>query len=59
MTNSERYEKYIEEHCKKCLNKNTDLCEIRIFSLNDITTTKCVYYKTAKKKDKSKSGGKT
>lgn len=44
MTNKERYEKYIEENCKDCKNKNKDLCEIRISQYNDIVTTKCVYY---------------
>lgn len=44
MTNEERFEKYIEEHCKNCMNRKTDLCEIRISVLNDIVTTRCVYY---------------
>lgn len=30
MTQKERYQKYIEEECKNCSNKHTDLCEIRI-----------------------------
>ena len=44
MTNEERYQKYIKEHCKNCSNKETDLCEIRISEMNDIIRTKCVYY---------------
>lgn len=44
MTNQERYEKYIEENCKNCKNKDKDLCEIRISYFNNIITTKCVYY---------------
>lgn len=44
MTNEERYQKYIEENCKNCKNKEKDLCEIRISVFNNIITTKCVYY---------------
>lgn len=28
MTNEERFKKYIEEHCKNCINKRSDLCDI-------------------------------
>ena len=45
MTDKQRYEKYKNEHCKNCKNRNTDLCEIRISQINDITNTKCEYYK--------------
>ena len=53
MTNSERYEKYIKEHCKNCKNKKSDLCDIRISIINNIVQTKCMFYerethKTAK-----------
>lgn len=44
MINNERYEKYIEEHCRNCKHKTEDLCDIRISVLNDIITTKCAYY---------------
>ena len=44
ITNYASYEKYIEENCKNCKNKDKDLCEIRISVFNDIITTKCVYY---------------
>lgn len=44
MTNQERYEKYIEEHCSKCKNKEKYDCEIRIHHKGDITITKCDYY---------------
>lgn len=44
MTNEERYQKYIEENCKNCKNKEKDLCEIRISVFNNIITTKCAYY---------------
>lgn len=44
MTNEERYEKYVKENCKNCKNKDKDLCEIRISSLNDVVITKCAYY---------------
>ncbi len=35
MTNEERYKKYIEEHCKNCMNRETNLCDIRISVLNE------------------------
>jgi hypothetical protein len=44
MTDKERYEKYINEICRECKNKETDLCNIRIFTLENIIFTKCVYY---------------
>ena len=39
MTNSERYQKYIKEHCNKCKNKETNLCDIRIFVIDDKVNT--------------------
>lgn len=44
MTDKERYEKYIKEHCKNCLNRDTDLCEIRIARVNNTVATNCEYY---------------
>ena len=44
MTNEERFEKYKREYCKRCKNKNADLCEIRVFAMNNIVYTKCSYY---------------
>lgn len=44
MTNETRYKKYIKEHCKKCKNKETNLCDIRIFVIDNIVYTKCGYY---------------
>ena len=44
MTDEERYEKYIKEHCKECKNKTGDLCDIRIFIINNVVCTKCRYY---------------
>ena len=46
MTNEERYQKYIEEHCKNCKHRRKEeyLCEIRISALNDVVITKCAYY---------------
>ena len=44
-----KYEKYVEEHCKNCKNKDKDLCEIRVSTLGNVTVTKCGYYE----KDKS------
>ena len=50
MTNAERYEKYIEEHCTNCKNKDTDLCEIRIINrIEDVIVTKCEYYERKEK----------
>lgn len=44
MTNEERYQKYIEEYCRKCKNNKTDLCDIRISAIDNIVRTKCEYY---------------
>ena len=45
MTQKERYQKYIEEQCINCSNKDTDLCEIRtIKKLDGTVTTRCEYY---------------
>ena len=44
MTNEERLKKYRQEHCKRCKNKITDLCEIRVFAMNNIVYTKCGYF---------------
>ena len=49
MTNQERFQKYIDEHCKNCKHRNGDLCDIRISYLNGIVTTKCSYYEREKK----------
>lgn len=48
MTTAERYQKYIEEHCKNCKHRNENLCEIRISVLNDVVTTKCCEYERDK-----------
>ena len=47
-----RYEKYIEEHCKNCKNKDKDLCEIRVSALDKVTVTKCVYYEKERSKNR-------
>ena len=52
MTNKERYEKYVEEHCSNCKHKDENLCEIRISAFDNVVTTKCVYYESQKKKKK-------
>lgn len=44
MTNEERYNTYIREHCSRCKNKATDKCEIRIFALDKTVYTKCINY---------------
>lgn len=48
MTNETRYKKYIKEHCKKCKNKETNLCDIRIFVIEKTIYTKCRYYEKEK-----------
>lgn len=53
MTNEERYKKYIEEHCKKCKNNKTDLCDIRISAIDNIVRTKCCYYDRGIKKEQT------
>ena len=54
MTNEQRYQKYIKEHCNKCKNKETDLCDIRIFVLDNTVCTKCMYYERKDKSEKKK-----
>lgn len=45
MTQKELYDKYINEQCKNCLNKDKDLCDIRIIQkLDGSRITKCEYY---------------
>ena len=51
MTNSERYQKYIKEHCKNCKNNKTNLCDIRISAINNIVQTKCGYYEREIRQD--------
>ncbi len=52
MTNQERIQKYIKEHCSKCKNKNKFDCEIRVFKLANIVCTKCVNYERKEKAKK-------
>lgn len=40
----DRMDKFKKEHCKRCKNKTTDLCEIRVFAMNNIVYTKCGYF---------------
>lgn len=51
MTNSERFKKYIKEHCKNCKNNKTNLCDIRIAVVDNIVQTKCGYYERENKQD--------
>lgn len=44
MTNQERIQKYIKEHCNKCKNKNKFGCEIRVFQNANTVCTKCINY---------------
>ncbi len=57
MTDLERYQEFIKEHCCNCKNKTTDLCEIKIMQESEnITTTKCCNYESdvIKKKNRRK-----
>lgn len=54
MTQKELYDKYIKEQCKNCLNKDKDLCDIRIIqNLDGTIITKCEYYIRNKENIKS------
>ena len=44
MTNEERFKKYVEENCKNCNNKKSDLCDIRISCVDGIVRTYCDFY---------------
>jgi len=44
MTNQERIQKYIQEHCKNCKNKEKYYCEIRVFQNGDKIYTRCNAY---------------
>lgn len=44
MNNQERIQKYVQEHCPNCKNKEKFDCEIRVFKNDNIVCTKCVYY---------------
>lgn len=55
MTNEERFKKYVEEHCKNCINRKSDLCDIRISCINNIVKTSCKFYEREEtKKEKKK-----
>lgn len=51
MTNKERLEKYKEEHCGECKNKDKDLCDIRVFAIDRIIYTKCSFYERENHKE--------
>ena len=53
MTNEERFKKYVEEHCKNCDNKKSELCDIRIAVKNDMIETKCMFYE----REQNRGGG--
>lgn len=55
MTNKERLEKYKEEHCCKCKNKDKELCDIRVFEIDKIVCTKCGFYEREDKEKKSEN----
>lgn len=44
MSNEERYQKYIKEHCKNCKHKKENLCNIKISQLNKTIETRCDEY---------------
>ena len=48
MTNQERFKKYKQEYCKRCKNKTTDLCNIRVFTIDKTIYTKYVFYERNK-----------
>ena len=48
MTNEERFKKYVEEKRKKCDNKKSDLCDIRISCVDGIVKTYCDFYRRSK-----------
>lgn len=54
MTNKERLEKYKKEHCSKCKNKDKDLCNISVFTVDKVVCTKCGFYERADKEKKVK-----
>ena len=56
MTNQERIQKYIKEHCDKCKNKEKFGCEIRVFQLTNTICTKCVNYERKEKGKKKQPG---
>ena len=50
------FEKYKKEQCKNCVNKDKDLCEIRIINtLNNVILTKCAYYERSQKDEMDKA----
>ena len=50
------FEKYKKEQCKNCINKDKDLCEIRIINtLNNVILTRCVYYERSKENEVDKT----
>lgn len=54
MTNSERFKKYIKEHCKNCKNRTSNLCDIRIAVIDNIIQTKCVFYEREEENEAEK-----
>ena len=54
MTNAERFQKYIDEHCKDCKHRSEELCDIRISFLDGVVTTKCSYFEREKNETEKK-----
>jgi len=50
MNSQERIQKYIQEHCKNCKNKNKFECEIRVFQNGETIYTRCTVYEREDKK---------
>ena len=44
MTEKQREQKYKQEYCTRCKNKDKNDCDIRVFSLQNTVCTKCMNY---------------
>ena len=44
MNDYNRFQKYIEEHCSTCKNKEKFDCEIKVYKKGNTIVTKCEYY---------------
>ena len=44
LSEKERFSKYVKEQCKKCKNKDNNMCEIHTSTLGKTIVTKCEWY---------------
>lgn len=44
MTNEERFAYYNKNICVNCKNPNNNLCNVKVLTLDDIISTRCVSY---------------